>query len=173
MYLLKIDIEITVLIGLAVAFILALIWLITEFTKMRDELKERAGISNESLKLRLQAYERLTMFAERAGLKNLISRTEYDGYGAGRLHAELVDTLKAEFDYNISQQIYVSPEVWNALVKLKEQNIYIINQLAATLPQEATGVDLAKRILEYSLNNQAELNKIVLDALQFEAKKAM
>jgi len=172
MYFLKIDIEITVLIGLVFLFIFALIWLITEFSRMRDELKERAGISNESLKLRLQAYERLTLFAERAGLKNLVSRTDYSGIGAGTLHAELVDTLKAEFDYNLSQQIYVSPEIWNALTKLKDQNIYIINQVAATLSHEATGLDLAKRILEYSLSEQAELNKIVLDALQFEAKKA-
>jgi hypothetical protein len=120
----------------------------------------------------LQAYERLTLFAERAGLKNLVSRTEYAGMGAGMLHGTLIETLKSEFDYNLSQQIYVSPEVWNALSKLKDQNIYIINQLAAVLPYESTGFDLIKRILEYSLTEKAELNKIVLEALSFEAKQA-
>lgn len=171
MYLLAFDIETSVLIGLVFMFILALIWLITEFSRMRDELKERAGISNESLKLRLQAYERLTVFAERVGLKNLVSRTSYSGVGAGSLHSDLIETIKSEYDYNVSQQIYVSVDLWNALTKLKDQNIYVINQLAATLPYEATGLDLTKRILEYSLTEKAELNKVVLDALQFEAKQ--
>ena len=34
---------------------------------------------------------------------------------------------------------------------MKDQNIYIINQLAATLPHEAIAMDLGKRILEYSM----------------------
>lgn len=172
MYLLKIDIELSVLIGLVFMTIFALIWLISEFRRMRDELKERAGINNESLKLRLQAYERLTLFSERAGLKNLVDRTDFSGIGAGSFHAGLIENIKTEYDYNLSQQIYVSTDVWNAVTKLKDQNIYIINQLAATLPHQATGIDLAKRILEYSLTEKAELNKIVLDAIQFEAKKA-
>ncbi len=173
MYFLAIDIEFSVLIGLCVLCLLILTWLIIEFSRMREELKERAGISNDAVKLRLQAYERLALFAERAGLKNLVSRTEHNGLGAGMFHGVLIETIKSEFDYNVSQQIYVSPEVWNAIIKLKDQNIYIINQLAATLPHEASGFDLTKRILEYSLAEQTELNKIVLDALQFEAKKAM
>ena len=72
-----------------------------------------------------------------------------------------------------SQQIYVNPEVWNAVTRLKDQNIYIINQLAASLPFEASALDLGKRILEYSMMKDAELNQIVLDALQFEAKKIL
>jgi hypothetical protein len=73
----------------------------------------------------------------------------------------------------VSQQIYVSKEIWNAVTKLKDQNIYIINQLAGALPNEANSLDLSKRILEYSMTQNAELNAIVLDALQYEAKKIL
>ncbi len=173
MYFLAIDIEFTVLIGLSLMFTLALLWLITEFNRMRDELKERAGINNETLKLQLQAYERLALFAERAGLKNLVSRSNFDDNRAGSLHSSLVEDLKSEYEYNVTQQIYVTPDIWNAVTKLKDQNIFIINQLAATLTHEASGLELSKRILEYSMTEKAELNKIVLDALQFEAKKLL
>jgi hypothetical protein len=61
--------------------------------------------------------------------------------------------------------------VWNAVTRLKDQNIYIINQLAATLPPNATAIDLSKRLLEYSMTQNAELNKVVLDALRYEASK--
>lgn len=160
--------------GLFLAFI-CLAWLLAEFKGMKDEIMERTGINNEALKLRLGAYERLSMYAERAGLKNLVSRTSVESFGesAAVLHSRLLDNLKSEFEYNVSQQVYVSKEVWNAVTKLKDQNIYIINQLAATLPHTAGSMDLSKVILEYSMTNNAELNTIVLDAIQFEAKKVL
>ncbi len=147
--------------------------LLFEFRAMKEQIKERLGINNESIKLKLQALERLTVFTERAGLKNLISRVESMQMSAANLHASLIDTLKSEYEYNITQQIYVNPEIWNAITRLKDQNIYIINQLAATLPHQANALDLSKRILEYSMTNNAELNLIVLDALQYEAKKVL
>ncbi|MEO7522967.1 MAG: hypothetical protein ABIT58_02670 [Ferruginibacter sp.] len=144
-----------------------------EFRTMKDLIKERTDINNEGLRLKLQALERLTLFAERAGLKNMIGRVESMDMTASMLHIMLVEMLKTEFEYNVSQQIYVSPEVWNAVTRLKDQNIYIINQLSSTLPHEAIAMDLSKRVLEYSMQNNAELNTIVLDALQYEAKRVM
>ena len=155
------------------AFFIAIAWLLAEFKGMKDELKERLGINNDTIKLKLQAYERLTLYAERAGLKNMVSRISFVGESAGGLHATLIDTLKSEYEYNASQQIYVSAEVWNAVTKLRDQNIYVINQLAATLPHEANALDLAKRILEYTMTPNAEINSIVLEAIKFEAKKIL
>jgi hypothetical protein len=73
----------------------------------------------------------------------------------------------------VSQQIYVSKEVLNAVTKLKDQNIYIINQFAVGLDHNSGSLDLSKRILEYTMTQNAELNTIVLDAIQFEAKKLL
>ena len=90
------------------------------------------------------------------------------------MQATLIDSIKQEYDYNTSQQIYVSTEVWRAVNNLKEQNIYIINQLASTLPAQASGMDLNKHIIDYLINNSnASLHNIVLDAINFEAKKLM
>lgn len=159
----------------AIAFIsaIAFVWLLIEFKGMKEAIKEKTGINNETIKMKLQAYERLTVFAERAGLKNLVSRMSVAGESAASLHVKMTEEIRSEYEYNVSQQIYIAPEVWDAINKLKDQNIYIINQLAAGLPPGASGLDLSKRILEYSMNKDAELNTIVLDALQFEAKKLM
>lgn len=153
--------------------VVALVWLLAEFKSMKEAIKERTGINNETIKLKLQAYERLSVFAERTGLKNLVSRTPVTGESVASTQVIMVEEIKSEYEYNISQQIYVSPEMWNGLTKLKDQNIYIINQISAGLPQGAPGIELSKRLLEYSMAKDAELNTIVLDALQFEAKKLM
>lgn len=154
------------------ATFIVIVWLLAEFKGMKDEIKERLGINNEVIKLKLQAYERLTVFAERAGLKNLVSREAelLQNNSAASLHLAMVNALKTEYEYNSSQQLYVSTPVWNAVTKLRDQNIYVLNQLAATLPADASAYELSKIILEYSMTEKAELNNVVLDALKYEAK---
>ncbi|CAN5811329.1 hypothetical protein BH11BAC4_BH11BAC4_15050 [soil metagenome] len=160
-------------VAVTILFFVIIMLLLFEFRSMKDNIRDRLGINNDGLKLQLEALERLTLYTERAGLKNLVSRISSTGMYAAGVHAEMVEALKSEYDYNITQQIYVSAAVWSAVTRLKDQNIYILNQLAATLPADAMGIDLSKRILEYSMTKDAELNKIVLDALQFEAKELL
>ncbi len=164
----------TVIIILQLVLILTIVWLLTEFSSLKKDLGERKANDPDTLKIRLQAYERLSLLSERISLQNLISRTSSSGLSARQMQASLVESIKQEYDYNISQQIYVSPEVWKAINNLKEQNIYIVNQLSATLPSQASGMDLNKHIVEFLMNNpKASLHNIVLEAINFEAKKLM
>jgi hypothetical protein len=150
------------------------IWLAAELKGLKKEFKDRAGINNETIHLQLQAYERLTLFTERCGLKNLVGRISPDGLSAAEMQGSFIQTLKTEYDYNISQQIYINPELWRAVSNFKEQNIYIINQVAATLPAGASGIHLSKGLLELlMINEKADLHSVVLEALQFEAKKIL
>ncbi|HEV8082892.1 MAG TPA: hypothetical protein VGP55_06810 [Chitinophagaceae bacterium] len=164
----------TIVIILMGVIFLATIWMITEFTTLKKEIKEKTGIDPETLKLRLQAYERLTLLAERISLQNLLSRTPNAGLSSRQMQISLIDAIKQEYEYNVSQQVYVSTEVWKAINNLKEQNIYVVNQLASTLPFKASGMDLNKQIIDFLINNpKASLHNVVLDALNFEAKKIM
>ena len=151
--------------------LVTIILLFIEIRKLKDKIQEKIELNDESKRLKLQALERLTLFADRAGLQNLVARAEIEGKGAASLHYLLINCIKSEFEYNTTQQLYVNPEIWNAVTRLKDQNIYIINQLAAPLPPQATAMDLSKRLLEYSLQENAELDHIVLDALRYEAGK--
>lgn len=160
-----------IILGALFLFFIAIAWLLAEFKGMKDEIKERLGINNETRKLRLQAYERLTLFAERASLKNLITRTPHNGLTVVDFQLSLADILRSEYEYNVSQQIYVTPEMWKAIGNLKDQHIFIINQIAATLPPRADAIELSKRIIEYTATTHSELSTVVLSALQFEAKK--
>ena len=92
---------------------------------------------------------------------------------AAELQAGLIETIRSEYEHNITQQIYINAEVWKAVTNLKEQNIFIINQLATVLAPQANAIELSKLILEYCSNNNAELSQLVLDAIQFEVKKLL
>jgi hypothetical protein len=124
--------------------------------------------------LQLQAYERLVVLAERIALPNLVSRVNQVGMSAKEMQLMLLESIKQEFEYNSSQQIYVSPVAWQAVNNLKEQNMLIINQVAQVLPADAKGIDLNKTIMEIILaQNKNALHTIVLDALNYEARKLM
>ncbi len=158
-------------IAIICVFFIAIAWLLAEFKGMKDELKERLGINNDTLKFRMQAYERLTLLADRISLKNLVTRTDFTNLNVIDFQLLLLQTIRAEYEHNVSQQIYVSANMWKAIGDLRDQNIFIINQLAANLPNHAKAVELSKQLLEYVANPNADLSLIVLDALQFEAKQ--
>lgn len=125
--------------------------------------------------LQLQAYERLVLLAERIAIPNIVSRAnQQPGLNARQMHMLLLDSIKQEYEYNTSQQIYVSPVAWEAIKNLKDQNMLIINQVAASLPPEASGLDLNRRLLEFMMaSKKGALHEIVLEALNFEAKKIL
>jgi len=134
------------------------------------------NISNNSdtQKLQLQAYERLTLLVDRIALPHLISRVNQSGTSAKEMQLLLTQNIRQEFDYNITQQIYVSSDAWNAVKNLKEQNQLVINQFANTLPPNATGLDLNKLLLEYLMNNKkGSLHEVVSEVLSYEAKKLL
>lgn len=154
-------------------FFIMIAWLLAEFKGFKDELKERLGINNDVLKFRLQAFERLTLLADRISLKNIVSRTSSQDLSVLDLQLLLLQTIRTEYEYNVSQQIYVSPDMWKAIGNLKDQHVYIINQIAATLPSRAPAIELSKRILEFTADNNVDLSSVVQEALQFEAKQLL
>ena len=65
--------------------------------------------------LRLQAYERAVLFLERISLESLILRVNKQGMTSKQLQSEILSAIRAEFEHNLSQQIYMGPQVWEVI----------------------------------------------------------
>lgn len=169
-----ISIAIALTLGGALAF---LFWKQRKEAKQlleEHEKKKAAAAAPPTQPLQLQAYERLMLLVDRIALPNLISRTSQAGLSARDMQALLTTQIRQEFEYNVTQQIYVSQESWEAVRNLKDQNILIVNQIASFLPAEATGQDLSRSILEMLMQSpKASLHNVVADVLSYEAKKLM
>jgi hypothetical protein len=139
------------------------------------QLSELPSINHSTtLPLRLQAYERLVILTQRIALPHLISRVPAGELTTSQYVQALLEQIRHEYDYNLSQQLYVEAPIWDAVTNLKEQNIYILHQLAQTLPPGSQGTELAKRVMELLQQDpKASLHPIVLDAIRFEARKLM
>ena len=130
------------------------------------------GDALPSRQLQLQAYERLILLTDRIALPNLIQRAHQPGLSAREMQALLTLSIRQEFEHNITQQIYVSAEAWDAVRNYKDQNTLIVNQVGSFMPEEATGNDLNRQLLDMLMQNpKASLQNIVSEVLSYEAKK--
>jgi len=101
----------------------------------------------EILPLRLQAYERLVLFLERIDPKKLLIRVKPFSDDISDYENLLINNIEQEFDHNLTQQIYISPECWTMISTAKNTTIQIIRQ-AAMHQQDGNVDNLRKIILE-------------------------
>ena len=109
--------------------------------------------------LRLQAYERLILFLERISPNNLLGRVYQPGLTVREFHLELLSGIRSEFEHNVTQQIYVSQEVWNNVRTAREEIVTMINSAASSIDPNAKASELNKTIFENLMkedNNPAQ-----------------
>lgn len=99
--------------------------------------------------LRLQAYERLILFIERMNPANLLVRLYQPGFSAQEFQVQLLAEIRAEFQHNVSQQLYIHTTSWNVIRQLKDDTTAMIQQALAVLPEDAGGRALSIKVLEH------------------------
>ncbi|PUZ24272.1 hypothetical protein GA0116948_107139 [Chitinophaga costaii] len=128
---------------------------------------------HKTLPLQLQAYERLVLLVERLTPQSLINRVYDQEMSATEMHVALISTIKAEFDHNITQQIYVSSGAWDAVKTVKENTIALINQTYSSLPAGATAADLNRAILTIYMQFPEAPTDLAAQIISSEAKRIM
>ncbi len=105
---------------------------------------------------RLQAYERMCLFLERISPPNMLLRLNNPGYSAREFHKLLLDEIRNEYNHNVSQQIYMSEEVWSMIKNAKEDLTILINEASGSMESESTSIDLSRKIFELTLEKRVE-----------------
>ncbi|WP_300675757.1 hypothetical protein [Soonwooa sp.] len=117
----------------------------------KKELQLLSGKSNNAVKL--QAYERMTLFLERLKPSNLVMK--FDKNLA--VHEFLFLTEKSineEFDYNSSQQLYVNQTSWNNIVTSKNNVIQLLHKTYENLSETSQLEDFKTVFLMNYVNGE-------------------
>ncbi|HHW60156.1 MAG: hypothetical protein WBL11_01210 [Bacteroidales bacterium] len=127
-------------------------------------------IKNTFLPLKIQAYERLALFLERIAPEQLLAKmSKEDAENLTTLHQYILDTIRQEYEYNLSQQIYVSRKAWLSVISAKEEIIQIINQ--AFNEAHSSYSEFAVKIFELYLKKDVPAIKKSLDLLRSELNR--
>ncbi|MEZ4859570.1 MAG: hypothetical protein R2781_12280 [Flavobacteriaceae bacterium] len=106
---------------------------------------------NKVLPMRLQAYERLSLLLERIDPNKLLIRVKPFSDEISKYEELLIKNIEQEFEHNVTQQIYISPECWNLVNAAKNATIHIIRQ--AAMHEKDNDADAMR---EYLLRNFME-----------------
>ena len=144
-----------------VAILPSLVVFLTAFYSIRHFLGARTAERNaehlagmriddrkQVLPLRLQAYERLTLFLERIQPGPLVLRIHRASMDARDLQSALSSTIREEFEHNVTQQIYVSDRSWQKVKQAKEETIRLVNMSFEQVGDGASGGDLSRKVFE-------------------------
>ena len=103
----------------------------------------------ETLPLRLQAYERVILFLERINPTNMLIRLHNTNVTATEMQQVILTEIRAEFQHNMTQQLYISNHSWTIIKKMMEDTIGMVNNTVNALPDDASALSLSKTILSH------------------------
>lgn len=101
---------------------------------------------------RINAYERLTLFLERLKPSNLVTKF---GEVAPHEFVFLAEkTINEEFDYNASQQLYLTKNTWNQVQNCRNSIIHLLHRTYENLSTESTLQDYKTVLLMNYINEE-------------------
>ena len=112
---------------------------------------------NERRKQELQAYERIIVFLERIHPFSLCQRVYQQNMLLPEFQLELIKTIRIEYEYNLSQQMYINSDAWQMVSTAKEETIKLINSIASQMPDETDGIELSKAIFNYFIQSNKDV----------------
>ncbi|MDH5474345.1 MAG: hypothetical protein OEX22_01490 [Cyclobacteriaceae bacterium] len=140
--------------------------------ELEKTMLEIRGRSIETiLPTRLQAYERMCLFLERISPNSLVARLNNGEYTAKEFQFILLNEIREEYNHNVSQQVYMSDEVWTKIKNAKEELIASVNNAAAKLGNEATNADLSRQLLEDNFSKESDLIALALHETKNEIRQ--
>ena len=114
-----------------------------------EEKKRRFVLQNEAKKetlpLRLQAYERMTLFLERINLNKMLIRLSPFSQDKHTYENYIIDQIEQELEHNLTQQIYMSDECWTIIVTAKNTTIQLIRK--ASMNNRADSAEKLREII--------------------------
>jgi hypothetical protein len=156
----------------------ALVVFLVTYATLRMHLQKELRIKQLELKMasirdarpvRLQAYERIALLLERISLNNLLHRIRKNDMSVRDFQLALLANIRSEYDHNVTQQVYLSMELWAAVRAAKEEVISIINRTAQALPPDAPSIELSKRIYAFLIDSEQQPpTQMALDQLKRE-----
>lgn len=140
---------------------------------LRNDSERRRAEANSdrskiTLPLRLQAYERMALLLERISPESIMMRTIRSNMTVAELQAALLSTIRAEWEHNLAQQIYVGKEAWNHMRNAKECMVQMVNLCAEKLTSTDPAIMLSQSVIDAVLNLDSNPITVAQDFIKRE-----
>ena len=155
----------------ALVLLCAVLVLQRQSRQVEDLLKREGAIEarRQTLPVRLQAYERMTLLMERISPESLLMRVLPGDSTAVQYKQLLLEEIAAEWNHNLSQQIYLSQELWDAIRTARGQVVELITGCAGKVHGDSPASELTRMLLAVLLELDTHPTQQALGMLRAEA----
>ncbi len=98
-------------------------------------------------------------------------RINKPGMNTLQLQAAMVGAIRDEFEYNMSQQLYLSSKTWGFVRNAKEETISLINKASTKVSENVPSSEMVRILLELVLAEEKSAVDIALEAVKKEIQK--
>jgi hypothetical protein len=139
----------------------------------KDQQNTRRWLSQketqkQALPLRLQAYERITLFLERINPSKLLIRVTPLSENKSDYADYIIASIEQEFEHNLTQQIYVSSSCWGYVMTAKNATIQMIRK--ASIASELTSANALREFILKELFDKDTPSNTALAFIKEEVK---
>ena len=122
------------------------------------KIDERQETLRAVTPIRLQAYERMALFLERISPDSLVLRCWKPGMDLRTLQGSMTKTIRDEWEHNLSQQVYLSTDLWTRIREAKDDfdNYPYYDIVGQFSPELWEGTDRIINTLEQSPTTSKE-----------------
>lgn len=167
--------SIALLFPLIIVFLFVYFMLKSFFDQFEKQRKQelRVKFSEETLPLRLQAYERIILLMERMKPESMVMRMAKPNMNTIDLQRALLENIREEYEHNLSQQIYLSSEAWAMVVAARQSMVQLVSSTAAEEKPDALYMEYATSLLEEYASISDDPLTLAIQFVQKEAKEIM
>ncbi|MBF2708572.1 DUF7935 family protein [Flavobacterium soyangense] len=123
----------------------------------------------DTLTLRLQAYERMTLFLERINPSQLLVRITPISDDKNDYQNFVIAQIEQEYEHNLAQQIYVSEECWSTITTAKNATIQMI--LLATKNEKINDANQLREVILRDLLEKPSPSSAALSFIKNEVNQ--
>ena len=144
-----------------------------ELHTKNEEGRRRYLLNKEAQKnalpLRLQAFERMTLYLERINPTKLLIRITPISSNKNDYENYIISQIEQEFEHNLSQQIYMSNDCWTIIVTAKNATIQMIRK--ANMSERVDSADKLREVILSDLMDKQTPSNAALSFLKNEVNE--
>jgi hypothetical protein len=167
--------SIAMLLPMALVFLFVYYMLKSFFDQFNRQRKQelRVKFTEETLPIRLQAYERVVLFLERIKPESLVMRLAVNNMQTIDLQRVMLENIREEYEHNLSQQIYLSHNAWKMVTAAKQSMVQLVSTTADEHKPGSPYMEYATDILDEYSSISDDPVTIAIQHVQNEAKELM
>lgn len=102
------------------------------------------------LPMKVEAYQRLILLLERIHPNSIVMRVHHPTKNAALMQHELLDQIRSEFEHNLAQQMFVSPQAWEMVKRSKDELLQLVHITGKAMEPDSSAMDFSAKLFEHT-----------------------